>query len=117
MPFPQHDPLTHKCLLRNLIFGCAREYFKTTHALEPFSFAPMSFNTISTLTALHLKSNGYFPFFSKDYEQDKNLEFFSNSFELTFQHLLHLFVRGHYGMIFEHLWDFFHPKNSTNGFH
>jgi hypothetical protein len=28
----------------------------------------------------------------------------------------HLLTSGPSGMVFEHLWDYFQPKNSTNGF-
>jgi hypothetical protein len=116
MPLPQHDPLIYKHLLRSLVFGCAREYFKATHTLAPFFPTPTSFDTISTLTALHLKSNGYFPLFLKNYELDQNLEFFFNSFKFAFQHMPHLWVSGQFGMVFEHLWDCFHPKDSMSGF-
>jgi hypothetical protein len=27
IPFPQHDPLTHKCMFHNLALGYAGEYF------------------------------------------------------------------------------------------
>jgi hypothetical protein len=54
MPFPQHDPLVHKCFLHSLVYGCVREYFKATHPLPPFSFAPTSSNITSTFTTLHV---------------------------------------------------------------
>ncbi len=28
----------------------------------------------------------------------------------------HLSASSHFGMVFKHLWDYFHPKDSTNGF-
>jgi hypothetical protein len=84
MPFPQHDPLTYKCFLHNIIVGCVGEYSITTHTLAPFSFAPTSPDTTLALTTLQPKSNGYFLFFLKDYELDQNIELFFYSFKLTF---------------------------------
>jgi len=83
-PFPQHDPLTHECLFHNLALGRAREYSWAAHILAPFSLTPTSFDTILALIALHLESNGYFPFFFKDYELDQDLKVFSYSFKLVF---------------------------------
>jgi hypothetical protein len=68
MPFPQHNPLVRKRLLRSLVLGHVGEYFKTTHALAPFFNAPMSFNITLTFTTLHPKSNGYFLLFLEDYK-------------------------------------------------
>jgi hypothetical protein len=65
IPFPQHDPLIHKCLFHSLALGCVREYFRAAHVLAPFSFAPTSSNTTLVLIAPHPKSNGYFPLFLK----------------------------------------------------
>jgi len=28
----------------------------------------------------------------------------------------HLLASGPFGMVFEHIWDYFQPKNSTSGF-
>jgi hypothetical protein len=75
----------------------------------------MSFDTTSTLTVLHLKSNSYFSLFFKDYELDHDLELSSNSFKLAFQCMLHLSASGPSRMIFEHLWDYFHLEDSTHG--
>jgi hypothetical protein len=72
-PFPQHDPLTHKRLFHNLILGGAGEYSQTIRTLTPFSPTPTSSNTTSTFIALHLKSNGYFSFYLKNYEPDQDL--------------------------------------------
>ncbi len=84
IPFPQHDLLIHKCLLCSLAFGYAREYFWATYALAPFFPTPTSFDTTSSLTTLYFESNGYFPFFLKDYELNQDLELSSNSFKLAF---------------------------------
>jgi hypothetical protein len=84
--------------------------------LAPFSPAPTSSNTTSTLTTLHLESNGYFPFFLKDYEPNQDFKLSFDSFKLTFQCMPHLSTSGPYGMVFEHLQNYFHPKDSTNGF-
>jgi hypothetical protein len=113
---PQHDPPTHKCLFHNLVLRCVGEYFRATHALAPFSPAPISSNTTSALTALHLDSDGYFLFFLKDYELNQYLEFSFDSFKLAFQHMSHLLASGFSRMVFEYLCDCFHPKDSTNGF-
>jgi len=63
----------------------------------------MSFDTTSTFTTLHLNLDNYFPFFLKDLESNQDLEIFSNSFKLAFQHMLHLSTNGLFGMVFEHL--------------
>jgi hypothetical protein len=117
VPFPQHDPPTHKCLLHSLIFGCVRKiYSRATYALAPFSCAPTSFDNTSTFITLHLESNGYFSLFLKDYEPDQDLEFSHDSFKLAFQCMPHLLASGLFGMVFEHLQDCFHPKKSMIGF-
>jgi hypothetical protein len=67
IPFPQHDLPIHKRLLHSLAFGRVEEYFKAIRVMAPFFLAPISFNTTSTLTTLHPKSNGYFHFFLEDY--------------------------------------------------
>jgi len=102
VPFPQQDPPTHKQNFCSLFFGCAREYSRATHALAPFSLTPTYFNTTLSLIALHLNSNGYFPFFLKDYKLDQDLELSSNFFKLTFQCMPHLLVNGPFMMVFEH---------------
>ncbi len=76
----------------------------------------MSFDTTSVLITLHLKSNGYFPFFLKNYELDQDLKLSFNSFKLTFQCMPHLLTSGLFGMVFEHLQNHFHLENSMNGF-
>jgi hypothetical protein len=76
----------------------------------------MSFDTTSTLTTLHLDLDGYFLFILKDYELDQNLKLFSDSFKPTFQRMPHLLANGHFGMVYEHLYNYFHPKDSTSGF-
>ncbi len=114
--FPQHDPPTHKRLFHSLTLGRAREYSQTIYVLAPFSLAPMSFNTTSTLTTLHFESNGYFPLFLEDYEPNQDLKFSSNFFKLVFQHMPQLSTSHLSRMVFEHLWDCFHPEDSVNGF-
>jgi hypothetical protein len=111
----QHDPPAHKCLFRSLVFGCVKEYFRTTHTLAPFSPTPTSSNTTSTFITLHPNSNGYL-LFLKDYELDQKLKLSYDSFKLTFQHMPHLLASGPFGMIFECFQDYFHPEYSTNGF-
>jgi hypothetical protein len=113
---PQHDPLTHKHLLRSLTLGRAREYFRATCTLAPFSLAPTSFNTTLTFTTLHFKSNDHFPFSLEDYELDQDFKLSFSSFKLTFQHMPHLSTSGHVGMVFELFWDCFHLENLVNGF-
>jgi hypothetical protein len=70
IPFPQHDPPTHKRLFCNVTFGLIREYFQVVCILAPFSPTPKSFDTTSTFTTLHPKLNGYFPLFLKNYKPD-----------------------------------------------
>jgi hypothetical protein len=76
MSFPQHDPITHERFLCSLVFKHAKEYSRTIYTLAPFPFVPMSFDTTSTFTTLHLELNIYFLFFLKDYELDQNFELF-----------------------------------------
>jgi hypothetical protein len=116
IPFPQHDPPTHKCFLCSLAFGHAWEYIQTTHALAPFSPTPTSSNTTSTFTTLHFKSDGYFSSFLDDYEPDQDLKLSFYSFKLAFQHMPHLLASGFLGMVFEHISDCFHLEDSTSGF-
>jgi hypothetical protein len=84
--------------------------------LAPFTFAPASFDTTLVLTGLHHESNGHFPLFPKDYKLTQNFKFSFNSFKLAFQRILHLSARSCSRMVFEHLQDYFHPKDSMNGF-
>jgi len=103
IPFPQHDPPIHKHLLRNLALGCAWEYSWATHVSkrwDHFLSHPTSSNTTLALTTLHLKSNGYFPFYFLNYEPYQDLELSSNSFKLAFEYMPHLSASGHYGMVF-----------------
>ncbi len=93
VPFPQHDPITHKHFLCNLVLRCAREYFKTTHALASFSLEPMFFDTTSILTRLCPELNNYILFFLQDYEPNQHLEFSSNSFKLAFQRMPHMLAK------------------------
>jgi hypothetical protein len=76
IPFTQHDPPILKCLFRNLAFGRVGEYFQAICTLAPFFLTPASSNTTLVFTALHLKLDGYFPFFSKIMSQTKTLNFF-----------------------------------------
>jgi len=110
--FPQHDPLTHKCLLYSLAFGCVREYFQTVPFLAPFFLALTSFDTTSIVIVVHLKLDGYFSLFVEDYKSNHVFELSFDSFKLAFQHMLHLSTSGPSRMVFEHLRDCFHPKNS-----
>jgi hypothetical protein len=68
MPFPQHDPLTHKHLFCSLTFGHVGKYSRATCALAPVSSTPTSSNTTSALAPLHPKSNGHFFFFLENYK-------------------------------------------------
>ncbi len=115
-----------QCLFSNMILQfinifffsswMCRRIFQATHALAPLSLAPTSFDTTSTLTILHFELHCHFSLFLEDYELDQDLELFSDSFKLTFQPMSHLSTSGPFGMIFEHLRDCFHPKNSVVGF-
>ncbi len=116
MPLHQHNPLSHKHFFHILILEHVREYSRVICILAPFSFAPTSSNTNSTFIALHLELDGYFSLFLKDYKLDQDIELSFNSFELTFQRTSHLSMIGPSGMVFEHLRDCFHPKDSTCGF-
>jgi hypothetical protein len=116
VPFPQHNPLVHKRFLHSLVLGHVGEYFKVTRALAPFFNAPMSFDTTLVFITLHPESNGYFLLFLEDYELNQDLKFSFNSFKLTFQHMSRMSISGLFRMVFEHLQDFFHPKDSASGF-
>jgi hypothetical protein len=68
IPFPQHDPSTHKRLFHNLTLRHVREYFRVTYVLAPLFFAPTSSHTTLALTTLHLELNGYFSLFFEGYK-------------------------------------------------
>jgi hypothetical protein len=99
-----------------LTFGRAGEFFQIARTLAPFSFTFMSFNTTSIFTTLHPESDGYFLFFLEDYKLDQDLEFSFDSFKLTFERMPHLSASCPSKMVFEHLQDYFHLQDSTNGF-
>jgi hypothetical protein len=103
-------------LFHSLALGRVGEYFWAICALAPFSLASMSSNTTPTFIALHPKLDGYFPFFLEDYKLDQDLKFLLNLFKLVFQCMLHLLASSHFGMVFEHFQDCFHPKNLMSGF-
>jgi len=81
---PQHDPPTHKRLLYSLVFGRVKGILLSNLCFGTIFPAPMSFNTTLIFTALHLELDGYFPLFIKNYEPNQDLEFFYDSFKLTF---------------------------------
>jgi hypothetical protein len=97
---PQHDPTTHKHLLCSLVLGHAREYSRTTQVLAPFSLEPTSFETTLALIILHLESDGFFLLFLEDYKLNQDLKLSYEVFKLAFQCMVHLFINGHYGMVF-----------------
>jgi hypothetical protein len=84
--------------------------------LAPFFSTPTFSETPSTFTTLHSKSNNFFPLFLEDYEPNHNLELSFDSFKLTFQHMSNLSISGHFGMVFEHFYNYFHLEDYTNGF-
>jgi hypothetical protein len=116
IPFPQHDLPIHKRLFYSLAFGRAKEYSRAARTLAPFSLIYTSSDTTSTLSTLHLESNGYFPLFLENYDQNQDLKLFSDSFKLVFQRMSHLLASDAFEMFLKHLWDCFHHENSTNGF-
>ncbi len=79
-------------------------------------FAPTFFDTTSTFITLHLEFDGSILFFLKDYKPNQDFELFFYSFKLTFQRMSHLLTSGHSRMVFEHLWNYFHPEDLVNGF-
>jgi hypothetical protein len=85
-----------------------QENFLIAPILAPFSLAPMSFDTTLIIFALHHESNGFFPFFLKDYELYQDLSFhliFSSYHSNTCRIYLQMAL---YGMVFEHLRNCFH---------
>jgi hypothetical protein len=84
--------------------------------LAPFSLAPISFDTTLTLTPLHPNLENYFSLILEDYEPNQDLKLFFDSFKLAFQRMRHLLISGFFGMVFEHLQDYFHPKTLASGF-
>ncbi len=103
MPPTQHDTPTHKHFLRSLILRCVRKYFHVARVLAPFFLAPTYFNATLALINLHLKSDEVFPLFLEEYKPNQDLEFSSNSFKLTFQHMPNLSSSGFSRMVFEPL--------------
>jgi hypothetical protein len=106
----------YKCLIYNLVLGCAWKYSWTTCVLAPFSLALTSFDTTSIFITLHPKLEGFFPLFLKDYELDQDFELLFNSFKVTFQCMPNLSISGFSRMVFKHFQDFFHLKDYANGF-
>jgi hypothetical protein len=51
-----------------------------------------------------------------DFQPDGELELSTDSFKSTFMHVSHLFAKGLFGMVFEHLQDAFDFKDCTNDF-
>jgi hypothetical protein len=76
----------------------------------------MSFYTTSTFITLHLNLDGYFSLFLEYYKPNQNIELFFDSFKLTSECMPHLLASGPFGMVFEHLWNCFHPEDSTSWF-
>jgi hypothetical protein len=76
----------------------------------------MSFDTTLAFTTLHPKLDGCFLIFFKNYELDQDLEPSFDSFKLAFQRMPHLSKSGHFGMVFEHLRNCFHPKDLVSAF-
>jgi hypothetical protein len=81
---PQHDLLTHKHLLHNLAFGCARKYSRVARILAPFPPTSMSLDTTSSLFALHPELEGFLLLFLEDHELDQDLKISSYFLKLTF---------------------------------
>ncbi len=51
-----------------------------------------------------------------DFQLNKDLKLSLDSFRSTFMHMSHLSVGGLFGMVFEHLWDVFDPKDFASNF-
>jgi hypothetical protein len=51
-----------------------------------------------------------------EFQLEVELDFSLDMFKLTFIHLAHLSVGRPLAIVFEHFWDIFDPKNSTNNF-
>ncbi len=52
----------------------------------------------------------------ENHEFNQNLEFFFNSFKLAFNGLPCLLVNGPSSIMFEHVHDYFHPKDFASCF-
>jgi hypothetical protein len=55
-------------------------------------------------------------YFLEDYKPNQNLELSFDSFKLMFQCMSHLSASGPFGIVFEHLHDYFHLKDLASGF-
>jgi hypothetical protein len=84
--------------------------------LPQFSFTLASFDTTLAFTALHLQLHDYFLLFLEDYKQDQHFDVSFDCFKLAFQCMPHLLASGFSRMVFEHLRNCFHPKDSACGF-
>jgi hypothetical protein len=67
---PSFRTSLHKHLFYSLVLGHAVEYFQATCTLSPFFHAPTSVDITSIFITLHIKLNGFFSFFLKDYKLD-----------------------------------------------
>jgi hypothetical protein len=72
---------------------------------------------VSALLTLHsLNTNSPYLDSLLNFQLDSNLKFFMDFFKSAFLRIFHLSYIGPFGMVFEHLWNFFNLKNSINGF-
>jgi hypothetical protein len=94
---------------------CRRILSSNTHSSTIFFGTHIFWHHLAR-TALHLESNGLFPFFWEDYELDQDFELSSNFFKLAFQFMPNPSTSGPFSIVFEHLRDYFHPKDFANGF-
>jgi hypothetical protein len=86
-------------------------------AFAPLALAIASLDIISTLQAFHLLvlASPYYKFFM-NFQPNRALKLYLDSFKLIFMRMSHLSRRGPSGMVFEHIWDVFYSKDFASDF-
>jgi hypothetical protein len=85
-------------------------------ALAPNTLVAPSIKTIATLCHLHPLAEADLPPFVNDFHPKTNLVLDRKAFIFTLTPFPHLSSGGPSSMVYELLWDYFDPNDSTNGF-
>lgn len=101
---------------RSFALGHIGKFACVTRVLAPFALILSSSKIISVLLALYpLDTNSPCLDSLWDFQPNSNLELSVDFFRSTFLHMFHLSSSGLYGMVFEHLQDYFDLKDLVNG--
>jgi len=114
--FCSNVPFPHQ-LKQNLTLGCVKKFVGVARAFTLLNLTLASSKMISTLQTLHL-SNLIFPCLDcmLDFQLNTNVELHIDFFRSIFLRMSHLSIVFPLGMVFEHFWIFFYPKDLFSGF-